>query len=308
MGLIAYVFPGQGSQTVGMGKDLVEHYAAARRVFDEADTALGIRLSDLCFEGPIDELRRTVNAQPAILVASIACLRVAEEIAPEALVGPPAFVAGHSLGEYTALIAAGVLDFAQGVRLVRERGRLMEWCGELAPGTMAAILGLDEPVVAQICQDAGIEMANINCPGQIAISGTKEGVAKAIELAKERGARRAIPLEVSGAFHSRLMQPARDGLAKALASELFRPAKVPVISNVTGLPLTAPADLKDDLVQQLTNPVRWQLSVEYMVEAGVTCVVEIGPGRVLTGLVKRISETVQVVNIENAGSLQESSG
>lgn len=301
---VAYVFPGQGSQAVGMGKDLIDQYPVARRVFEEADAALGFRLSQLCFDGPADELRRTINAQPAILVTSIACLRVAEAVAPEALVGPAAFVAGHSLGEYTALIVAGVVDFAQGVRLVRERGRLMEWCGELAPGTMAAFLGLEEAVVEEICRDAGVEMANINCPGQIAVSGTRDGVARAVELAQQRGARRAIPLDVSGAFHSRLMQPARDGLVQALAAETFRPAEIPVISNVTGLPLTAAADLKEELVQQLTSPVRWQRSAEYLIEAGVTTVVEIGPGRVLTGLIRRISEAVRLVNIENAASLQ----
>lgn len=304
---VAYVFPGQGAQAVGMGKDLVDQYPVARRVFDEADAALGMSLSRICFEGPADELRRTVNTQPAILVASIACLRVAEEVAPEALGGPASFVAGHSLGEYTALIVAGALDFAQGVRLVRERGRLMEWCGELEPGTMAAFLGLDEPVVAEICREAGVEMANINCPGQIAVSGTVDGVAKAIELAKERGARRAIPLDVSGAFHSRLMQPARDGLAKALAAETFRPAVIPVISNVTARPMTGNADFKDELIQQLTNPVRWQASVETLVAAGVDTFVEIGPGRVLTGLIKRINESARLVNIENLASLQGTS-
>ncbi|MBI4497900.1 MAG: ACP S-malonyltransferase [Chloroflexi bacterium] len=305
MAAVAYVFPGQGSQAVGMGKDLVEQFAAARRVFEEADATLGFSLSRLCFEGPADELRRTVNAQPAILVTSLACLRAAEEMAPEALEGPPSFVAGHSLGEYTALIAAGVVDFAQGLLLVRERGRLMEMCGELEPGTMAAILGLEEPAVEEICQEAGVEMANINCPGQIAVSGTPDGVARAMDLAKQRGARRAVPLDVSGAFHSRLMRPASEGLAKAVAGETFRPAEVPVVANVTGLPLTAAAALKDELVQQLTSPVRWQRSVEYMLEAGVTSFVEIGPGRVLTGLIRRIHEGARLVNIENAASLLE---
>lgn len=301
---VAHVFPGQGSQAVGMGQDLVDRYPIARRVFEEADAALGFRLSQLCFEGPADELRRTINAQPAILVTSIACLRVAEEVAPEALGGSPAFVAGHSLGEYTALIAAGVVDFAQGVRLVRERGRLMEWCGELQAGAMAAILGLDEPAVAEICREADIELANINCPGQIAISGSKDGVARAMELAQQRGARRAIPLDVSGAFHSRLMQPAWEGLTAALSTETFRTAQVPVISNVTGLPLTNAAAFKDELAQQLVSPVRWQQSVEYMIGAGADTIVEIGPGKILTGLIRRISENVRLVNIENAASLQ----
>ncbi|MCX6023146.1 MAG: ACP S-malonyltransferase [Chloroflexi bacterium] len=301
---VAHLFPGQGAQAVGMGRDLYDNFPAARRVFDEADEALGFALSKLCFDGPDTELRRTVNTQPAILVTSIAALRATEEARPEILGGAPSLVAGHSLGEYTALIAAGSLDFADALRLVRERGRLMEYCSELAPGTMAAVLGLDDATVAEIAREAGVEIANINAPGQVSVSGTIEGVAKAEELARARGARRAIRLDVGGAFHSRLMAPAAEGLAGAVAAAPVRDARVPLVTNSTTEIITTAAAIREELLRGLVTPVLWAKTVEVMLAAGITTFVEIGPGRVLTGIVKRMSDGATVVNIENAASLK----
>lgn len=301
---VAHLFPGQGAQAVGMGRDLYDNFPAARRVFDEADEALGFALSKLCFDGPDTELRRTVNTQPAILVTSIAALRAAEEARPEILGGAPSLVAGHSLGEYTALIAAGSLDFADALRLVRERGRLMEYCSELAPGTMAAVLGMDDEAVAEIAREAGVEIANINAPGQVSISGTIEGVAKAEELARARGARRAIRLDVGGAFHSRLMAPAAEGLAGAVAAAPVRDARIPLVTNSTTEIITTAAAIREELLRGLVTPVLWAKTVEVMLAAGITTFVEIGPGRVLTGIVKRMSDGATIVNIENAASLK----
>ena len=249
---VAYVFPGQGAQAVGMGRDLYEAFPAARAVFDEADAALGFALSALCFEGPAEELTRTINAQPALLTTSYACLAAARETG--AL--PAAdFVAGHSLGEYTALAAAGALSFGDAVRLARERGRLMHEAGLLQPGTMAAILGLDEGVLAEICRETGTVIANFNCPGQLVISGGVDSVARTVELAAARGASRTVTLQVSGAFHSPLMQPAVEGMKAALAAVAFRDAAVPVIANVTARPVTQADDIRRELLDQLTSPV-----------------------------------------------------
>lgn len=303
MPVVAHIFPGQGAQAVGMGRDLYESSAAARRVFDEADAVLGFSLSKLCFEGPDTELKRTINTQPAILTTSIACLRAAEEQNPAVLVGTPVLVAGHSLGEYTALIAAGALDFAEALKLVRERGRLMEYCNEIAPGTMAAVLGMDEAAVAQIARDADVDIGNINAPGQVSVSGSLEGVAKAMELARERGARRVVQLEVGGAFHSRLMLPAQEGLAGAVAAAPVREARIPLVANSTTEIIRTPDEIRAELLRGLTTPVLWARTVEVMLQHGVDTFVEIGPGKVLTGLVKRVSERAQVVNIENAASL-----
>lgn len=299
---VAYVFPGQGSQTVGMGLDIYKNIPAARRVFDEADSILGLPLSKICFEGPDVELTRTINTQPAIFVTSIACMRAAQEEGSALLDGSPAFVAGHSLGEYTALVAAGSLTFEEALKLVRERGRLMEDAGVQNPGGMAAILGLDEAVILEVCRDAGVEIANINCPGQIAISGYKDAVAKAMDLAKERGARRVVALDVGGAFHSRLMEPASDGIAKAVADMKFNQAAVPIIANSTATPLVTSQEIKDELLRQLCSPVRWQHSVEYMVRNGVDKFIEIGAGNILTGLIKRTNDSVEVVNLADTTS------
>jgi [acyl-carrier-protein] S-malonyltransferase len=295
---LAYVFPGQGSQWVGMGRDLYHDFKAAKTVFDQADQALGFPLSSLCFEGPEDELRQTVNAQPAIVATSFACL----EASRERIDSPPSFVAGHSLGEYTALVAAGVLGFADAVYLARERGRLMHEAGQIVPGGMAAIIGLDEAPLAELCAETGARIANINCPGQIVISGAEDNLNQATELAKSRGAHRAIPLQVSGAFHTQLMQPAVDGMAKVIAKLEFKDPTTPIIGNTTAQPLTTARAVKEELLNQLCNCVQWQRSVEYMLGDGVSTFIEIGPGRVLAGLIKRIDRDVKIINIGDAES------
>jgi len=299
---VAYVFPGQGSQSVGMGRDLYESYPAAREVFEQADERLGFSLSELCFEGPEDELRRTVNAQPALVTMSFACLKAAQET--DKGLPPPAFVAGHSLGEYTALAAAGVLDFADTVYLARERGRLMYQAGLERPGTMAAIIGLDEPVLTGICQETDTRLANINCPGQLVISGATDNITRAIELATEKGASRAIPLQVSGAFHTPMMQPAVDGMAEIIPTLTFREPTIPIIANTSARPMTSAEAVKSELLEQLCNSVQWQGSIEYMTENGITSIIEIGPGRVLTGLMRRIDRGVETQHIGDAGAVQ----
>jgi len=298
----AYVFPGQGSQWVGMGLDLYQNYDAARAVFEQADKALGFSLSRLCFEGPEEELTRTVNAQPAIVTVSFACLEASRSL--DSGLPPASFVAGHSLGEYTALAAAGVLDFATAVYLARERGRLMHQAGEITPGGMAAIIGLDEAPLAEVCQQSGTRIANINCPGQIVISGAKGKLAQAIEMVKEKGAHRAIPLQVSGAFHTQLMQPAVDGMAEVMATLSFSNPTIPIIGNTTARPLTTAEAVKEELLTQLCNCVQWQRSIEYMVGDGVSTFIEIGPGRVLAGLIKRIDRGVKIINIGDAEAVK----
>lgn len=301
---VAYVFPGQGSQEVGMGFDVYVHYASAREVFDEADKTLGFPLSRLCFEGPEEELVQTVNVQPAILTTSIALLRAAQE-ASEQSFPPPAFVAGHSSGEYAALVAANVFSLADGVRLVRERGRLMNEAGRRKPGGMIAIIGLDQSILEEICLYTGTEISNINSPGQIVISGSEDNLAKARRLAQIKGARRVVPLKVSGAFHSSLMEPAITGLKDAIATFNFNSPSVPVISNVTAEPLTEVEAIKVELVRQVRHCVQWQRSVENIIAKGVTTFIEIGPGEVLTGLIRRISPGVQTFNIGKVQSISE---
>jgi [acyl-carrier-protein] S-malonyltransferase len=298
----AHVFPGQGSQSVGMGIDLYRNYDAAKAVFEQADESLGFPISRLCFEGPEEELTQTVNSQPAIVTVSFACFEAARSL--DGALPPAAFVAGHSLGEYTALAAAGVLDFATAVYLARERGRLMHEAGQLTPGGMAAIIGLDGEPLAEVCRQSGAQIANLNCPGQIVISGARDKLAKAMELAKERGAHRAIPLQVSGAFHTPLMQPAVDGMAKIIVTLDFKDPTVPIIGNTTAQPLTTALAVKEELLAQLCNCVQWQRSVEYMINDGVSTFVEIGPGRVLAGLIKRIDRGVNIINIGNAEAVK----
>ena len=297
MAKAGWVFPGQGSQWVGMGRDLCNSFDSARTVFDQADDALGFPLSRLCFEGPEDELRQTINAQPALVTASFACLQAARDISGSNSLPAPAFMAGHSLGEYTALAVAGVFDFATAVRLARERGRLMHEAGQAHPGSMAAIIGLDEAPLAEVCQQTDTCIANINSPGQIVISGATENIAQAMDIAKARGASRAIPLQVSGAFHSPLMQSAVDGMTGFMSSLSFQEPSIPVIGNTTGKPLTTAESVKSELLNQLCNPVQWQRSIEYMVNNGVTTFIEIGPGKVLTGLIKRINKEVETINL-----------
>jgi len=299
----AYVFPGQGSQWVGMGKDLYEGFTSAKSVFDRADEVLGFPLSKLCFEGPEDELRQTINAQPAILTVSYACWQAVRETGGN--LPPPAFVAGHSLGEYTALAVAGVLDFDTAVYLSRERGRLMHEAGLLRPGGMAAVLGLDEAPLAEICEQTNIKIANINCPGQLVISGDKENLAQAMELAKAKGAHRVVPLQVSGAFHTSLMQPAADGITEIIARLSFSDPVITIIGNTTAQPLTTAEAVKEELLRQLCNCIHWQRSVEYMIAEGVSTFIEIGSGRVLAGLVKRINRDVKMINIGDAQAVRE---
>lgn len=295
---VAYVFPGQGAQWVGMGRDLYHNFDSAKAVFEQADEALGFPISQLCFEGPEDELRQTINAQPAIVTISFACLEATRSM--NAGLPPASFVAGHSLGEYTALAAAGVLDFATTVYLARERGRLMHEAGQITPGGMVAIIGLDEPALADVCEQTGTHIANINCPGQIVISGAEDNLNQATDLAKARGAYRAIPLQVSGAFHTTLMQPAVDGMAEIIATLSFTEPAIPIIGNTTAQPLTTAESIKQELLEQLCNCIQWQRSVEYMAGDGVSTFIELGPGRVLAGLIKRIDKNVKILNIGDA--------
>jgi len=300
---VAYVFPGQGSQWVGMGRDLRDDFAAAKAVFDQADEVLGFPLSRLCFEGPEDELRQTINAQPAILVVSWACLEAAREVCPD--FPSPVFVAGHSLGEYTALAVAEVLDFANAVYLARERGRLTHEAGLSRPGSMAAVMGFDEALLAEVCRTTGTHIVNINCPGQLVISGGRENMAQAMELAKTKGAVRVIPLPVSDAFHTPLMQPAVEGMTGIVANLSFREPIIPIIANTTAQPLTTAEAVKEELLRQLCNCVQWQRSIEYMIDEGVSTFMEIGPGKVLTGLIKRISKDVETINIGDAQAIRD---
>jgi [acyl-carrier-protein] S-malonyltransferase len=294
---VAYVFPGQGSQRVGMGWGLYDAFASVRELFEEADDTLGFPLSRLCFEGPEEELSQTVNSQPAILTVSVACMRAADEVSGALAI--PSFVAGHSLGEYTALVTTGVLDFKEAVRLTRQRGRLMQEAGEKVPGGMAAVIGLDEVSVEEVCQETGAYISNINSPGQIVISGSRETLARAMDLARAMGARRVLPLRVSGAFHSMLMQPAVDGMAQAISNIYFHDPNVPIVVNSTAQPVTIAAEIRNELLRQISSCVQWQKSVEYMVASGVDTFVEIGPGQVLNGLIKRIHQEARILNVED---------
>ena len=294
-GLTAWVFPGQGAQEPGMGRDVYDASPAARGCFDRADEILGRPISRLCFEGSAEELGDTANSQPAMYVTSLAYLAAARE--RDDLGDDAAFVAGHSLGEYTALCAADGLEFEAGLRLVETRGRVTKEAGALAPGRMAAVLGLDEAGVDVVCAEAGAELCNINAPGQIVIGGTLEAVERACALALERGAKRAIPLDVSAAFHTSLMAPAADAMREAIVASSLRDPRIAIVANDRAQPLQNAKEIGDELVFQLTHPVRWVQCVEYTVEQGVTRFVEIGPGRVLTGLIKRIAPGVEVRNI-----------
>jgi [acyl-carrier-protein] S-malonyltransferase len=300
---VAYVFPGQGAQKVGMGGDLYSSFPAAKAVFTQADEALGFSLSRLCFEGPETELRQTINAQPALVATSLACLEAVREVNSNAL-PPPAFVAGHSLGEYTALAVAGVVDFATVVYLARERGRLMHEAGLARPGGMVAVIGFDEASLVEVCRETGTWLANVNCPHQLVISGTQENLAKASELARARGAKRTVPLSVSAAFHTPLMQSAVDGMSRVLGSIPFADPVVPIVANTTAEPMTSAAEVKAELLRQLCHGVQWQRSVEHMIDDGVAAFIEIGPGEVLSGLIRRINPDVQTVNIGDVPAIR----
>jgi len=294
----AWVFPGQGAQAVGMGQDLAQAIPAAREVFDAADAALGIPISRICFEGPEDELTRTVNTQPAIVTHSIAALVAALDAGT--LTHRPAMVAGHSLGEYAALVAAGAVPFSEGVRLVRERGRLMQEACDREPSTMAAVLGVEPDVLREICARFGAALCNFNAPGNITIGGTVAAVEAASAAATEAGASRVVPLTVAGAFHTPLMQSAADGMRAVLAAVAFRDPGIPVVSNVTAQPITSAAALPEELAAQVVSPVMWVPSIQTMQAAGVSQVIEFGPGRVLTGLVRRIDRAIGIRNVSTA--------
>ncbi len=302
----ALIFPGQGSQAVGMGKALAERYPVAARVFEEVDAALGEKLSRLIFEGPEAELTLTANAQPALMATSLAALRALETEAGFDVARDAAYVAGHSLGEYSALCAAGALTLADTAKLLRLRGLAMQRAVPAGEGAMAAILGLDFDKVSAIALQAArdlyltgaiCEAANDNGGGQVVISGTKAAVARAMELAKAAGAKRALPLAVSAPFHCTLMTPAAEAMAKALAETSLIAPKVTLIANVSASPLTDPAAIRDSLVAQVTGTVRWRESVAYMAGQGVTRFVEFGAGKVLAGLVKRIAEGASAISI-----------
>ncbi len=301
----AWLFPGQGAQQVGMGRDLYDEFPAAKAVFDEADEALGRPLSKIIFEGPDEELRKTVNTQPAILVASIAAFAAAEAAGHEALSAPPICTAGHSLGEYSALVCAGALSTSEAVRLVQQRGEHMQAAGERNPGTLAAVLGMDEADVEAVCAETGAELCNINATGQIVIGGSPGDVAAASALAEERGARRVVALNVGGAFHTSLMQPAAEAMRPILEAADISDPSVPVIGNVDAAPLDTAEALRADLIAQIRKPVRWRDSVLRMREMGVDRWVEIGPGNVLTGLVRTTlrPEKPDAINLNDAAGI-----
>ncbi|ANE47507.1 malonyl CoA-ACP transacylase [Paenibacillus swuensis] len=299
MGLIAFVFPGQGAQAVGMGKDVYDHHAAGRERFDRADAALGFKLTELIFNGPEEELKITYHTQPALLATSIALM---DAFAAQGI--QPDYVAGHSLGEYSALVAAGVLRFEDAVTAVRKRGEFMEQAVPGGAGAMAAVLGAEREALTSLCADisaggTAVELANVNCPGQIVVSGTAAGVASVVERGKEAGAKRVIPLEVSGPFHSSLMQPAAQRLQDTLAGIEMSPAAAPVVANVTARPVTEPAEIRRLLVEQVSSPVLWEDSVRWLIEQGVDTFVEIGSGSVLAGLIKKIDRNVRVLSVNS---------
>jgi [acyl-carrier-protein] S-malonyltransferase len=286
-----------------MGKDAYESNESARSIYDQADEALGFSIAKLSFEGPEEELRQTANTQPALLATSVALLETYREQGGL----KPDYVAGHSLGEYSALVAAGVLGFADAVRLVRARGQFMEEAVPGGQGAMAAVLGAERSALQALCADisaagAVVELANVNCPGQIVVSGSAEGVAAVVERGKEAGAKRVIPLEVSGPFHSSLMQPAADRLAAELEKAEFREAQVPVVANVHARPVTSGNELRELLVKQVVSPVQWEDTIAFLIGEGVDTFVEIGSGTVLAGLIKKIDRSVKVISVNSAAA------
>lgn len=303
MGKRAIVFPGQGSQYVGMGKDLAGALPAAKQLFGRADEVLGVPLSRICFDGPEEELRQTKNTQPAIFLHSMAVAAVLTDRRAD-------MAAGHSLGEYSALVFAGAISFEAGLKLVRLRGELMHQAGTEQPGTMAAVIGLDGDAVSEVCAAASsagvVQPANFNSPGQVVISGSVEGVRAAMERAKQQGAKLVKELPVSGAFHSPLMAPARKGLEQALASAEIHDARIPVYANVTAEPVQDAGSIRRLLLEQLTMPVRWEQSVARMAADGATEFVELGPGKVLQGLVKRIAAGASTLGVDTLKDLSGS--
>lgn len=300
---IAFLFPGQGSQYAGMGKDLAEKFPPARKVFDQADATLGFPLSRLCFEGPEEELKLTENTQPAILTTSIAAWQVFDSYGYK-----PSFVAGHSLGEYSAMVACGALSLESAVNLVRCRGRYMQQAVPVGEGAMAAILGLNAETLTEVCAAAAqgqiVAPANFNSAQQIVIAGHKEAVNRAIVMAKEKGAKRGILLPVSAPFHSPLMLPAQERLAEDLRKIAFAAPACPVVNNVEAKPVVDPMELRDGLIHQVSHPVRWQQTMDYLLSQDVKILIEIGPGKVLTGLLKKSTECLLLINIEDSAGIE----
>jgi [acyl-carrier-protein] S-malonyltransferase len=297
----ALLFAGQGAQVVGMGKDFAELSPTAKALFDRANAVLGYDLASVCFQGPEPELTKTENAQPGIYLVSWIALQLLKERVPGLSFQA---TAGLSLGEFTALAAAGVVSFEDGLQIVRQRGRFMQEACEATQGGMAAIIGLDESATRQVCDEAGVELANLNCPGQLVISGEAAKITRACELAKERGAKRALPLPVAGAYHSRLMAGAQPKLLAALAAIPIHLPAVPVISNVTAKPHGAPSEIHARLVDQVTSSVRWEESIRHLLAQGFTRFIELGPGAALSGFMKRIDKTAQVANVSDSPSLE----
>lgn len=299
----ALLFAGQGAQVVGMGKDLAAASPAARQVFERANTTLGYDLARICFDGPEAELTKTDNAQPGIFATSIACLEALRaELGKQGKSLEFAATAGLSLGEFTAHVAAGTMSFEDGLKLVRLRGQAMQAACEATAGAMAAVMNLDAALCAEVCKESGAEVANLNCPGQIVISGDKAAIAAACEKAKARGAKRALPLNVAGAYHSRLMAGAQAPLASALAGAALTAPKVTVVSNVTAEPAVTPEQIRDLLIRQVVSSVYWEASMRWLVAQGFQRFIELGPGTVLAGFMKRIDAAVPVLSVNNGDS------
>ena len=301
MSKTALLFAGQGAQAVGMGKDLAEKFPPARAWFDRANAALGYDLAAICFNGPEPELTKTENAQPGIFLVSWVAFQLLREQAPALQFDA---TAGLSLGEFTALTAAGAMSFEDGLRVVRQRGRFMQEACDVTRGGMAAVIGLDEAPTREVCAEAGVVLANLNCPGQLVISGAADQIARAVELAKAKGARRAIALPVAGAYHSPLMASAQPKLQAELARVKLSSPAVPVISNVTGLAHGSPADISARLVEQVTSSVFWEKSMRFLLAQGFTRFIELGPGTALSGFLKRIDKNAQLLNVADAASLE----
>lgn len=305
MGKIAFLFPGQGSQQVGMGRDVIEQNEIAKAIYDQADTALDVSLSELILEGPEETLKQTANTQPALVTTSVALLKVLEAEGIKA-----DMVAGHSLGEYSALVAAGALTYEEAVKAVRARGQLMENAVPNGEGAMAAVLGMARDALQTLVDAINepgheVELANMNAPGQIVISGSQSGVEKAAEQAKEQGAKRVIPLNVSGPFHSSLMKPAAEKMRAVLDNTYMNDAHIPVVANVNARETKDAASLKAQLIEQIYSPVLWEDTVRYMLDAGVDTFIEIGPGKVLSGLVRKVQRRVNMYAVEDMASLQK---
>lgn len=305
MSKTAFVFPGQGSQAVGMGKDLYDQFPVVQATFKEADAALGFSITEMCFNGPEEELRKTFNTQPAILTVSVACYRVLKEHG-----FTPDIVAGHSLGEYSALVAAEALSFSDAVQLVRKRGQFMQEAVPLGEGSMAAIMGLERDQIVAICNEVqakfgAVQAVNFNCPGQVVIAGATKAVEEAIEALKQAGAKRAIPLPVSAPFHSTLMKPAAEKLAAELDKITVADAKIPVVANVSGQIVTSGNTIKTSLVEQAASPVLWEDCTATIVGSDANTFVEVGPGKVLTGFTKKIAKDAVTLNVEDMASLQK---